>query len=42
MTYKMNGFPQLGGDKNKKPKTLESKYEYGSSILGTISANAAR
>lgn len=25
MTYKMNGFPQLGGDKNKKPKTLESK-----------------
>ena len=23
--YKMNGFPQLGGDKDKKPKTLESK-----------------
>jgi len=25
MTYKMNGFPQLGGNKNKKPKTIESK-----------------
>ena len=25
MPYKMNGFPQLGGDKDKKPKTIESK-----------------
>ena len=25
MTYKMDGFPQLGGGDDKKPKTLESK-----------------
>ncbi len=25
MPYKMNGFPQLGGGDDKKPKTLESK-----------------